>query len=87
MIARIVRDRRGAMGMLEMLIGLIVMGVLIAIAFHIYFKQGILDANNPSTQGVDVSTRQTAIDSAKKQVEELKKKINEQNKQLEILGH
>lgn len=79
--------KRGQAGLFEMLIGLIIMGVLIYIAMHTYFKQGIMGAGKPSVEGVNVSTPQTAIDSAKLNVEKLNKQINEQNKQLDILGH
>jgi hypothetical protein len=83
----LMRDKRGQAGLFEMLLGFIIMGVLIYIAMHTYFKQGILGAGKPAVGGVNVSTPQTAIDAAKQNVQNLNKQINEQNKQLEILGH
>ena len=82
-----IREKRGQAGLFEMLLGLIIMGVLIYIAMHTYFKQGIIGAGKPSIEGVNVSTPQTAIDAAKQNVEKFNKQINEQNKQLDILGN
>ena len=83
----LIREKRGQAGLFEMLLGLIIMGILIYIAMHTYFKQGILGAGKSTVEGVNVSTPQTAIDAAKLNVEKLNKQINEQNKQLDILGH
>ncbi|MDD4907812.1 MAG: hypothetical protein PHJ00_01980 [Candidatus Omnitrophica bacterium] len=84
------RGNKGVAGVIELLLGVLIMGGLVYIALNIYFKQGIISgpsSGTVSSTGADVSNRKTAIDNAKQNVEELNKRINEQNKQLEILEH